>query len=70
MAQAVPFVAGIASTVVGVSAYNQQKKAYRQQQGTISEQKHLNEEVAAFNKGVLNKLYPETLEMIKLQTRP
>lgn len=72
MGVAAPFIAAgaaVASTAVGISAGHQQRKAYRQQQGTISEQKHLNEEVAAFNKNVIEKLYPETLEMIKLQTR-
>ena len=72
MGFAAPFVAaaaGAVSTGLAISSAHQQRKAYRQQQGTISEQKHLNEEVAAFNKSVLNMLYPETLEMIKLQTR-
>lgn len=58
------FAAG--SSVDSASA---ERRAYRNQAANIEEQKRLNQEIEAFNLGVINKLYPETLETIKLQTR-
>ncbi len=58
-----------ASAGGNISAESAKRKAYKRQQGNISEQMALNREIAAFNKSVIEKLYPETVEMIKLQTR-
>lgn len=71
MALAGAVAGGLAGASMGgsMSAAHAERKAYKRQQGAISEQMALNREVAAFNKEVINKLYPETMEMIKLQTR-
>jgi len=62
---------GLAGASMGgsMSAAHMERKAYRQQQSNISGQMSLNRQVAEFNKNVIQKMYPETIETIKLQTR-
>lgn len=71
MATAGAIAGGLIGASAGgnVSADHARRRAYRQQQGKISEQIALNREVAEFNKSVIEKMHPETLETIKLQTR-
>lgn len=45
------------------------KDAYRSQERALKEQKKLNREIAAFNKSVIQKTFPEQKLAIKLQLR-
>lgn len=62
-------ITGIVGLGMSLFGHHQSRKAYKQQAGQIAEQRKLNEEVAAFNKSVMEQMYPETVEAIKLETR-